>query len=207
MLYFQTRPDRVFLAILQEALQYARGELDVAPTHEDDATDEYYRVLYPGLPRFFARGELVEVLDRLLQAQRQPAVYEISDFHWLVLHECLEVFCDLHNDAALDRDGQVGPYAIDTIDLEVIVERFFWDIDFQWGSVLLEVEERAPGRVQASRQAWKIAAGLRPDPEDLRMAVIPGSAEEIWPADPDERPMPESGYVGPYPRLEPDATR
>ena len=72
---------------------------------------------------------------------------------------------------------------------------------------VLEAEERAPGRVQASRQAWKIAAGLRPDPEDLRIAAIPGSAEEIWPADPDERPMPESGYVGPYPRLELDATR
>ena len=205
MLYFQTRPDRVFLAILQEALQGAREELDFAPT--DEAADEHYRVLYPELTRFFERGELVEVLDRLLQAQRQPAMYEISDYHWLVLHECLEVFCDLRNDAALDDDGQVGPYIIDTIDFGAIVDRFFWDIDFQLGSVLLEAEERAPGRVQASRQAWKIAAGLRPDPEDLRIAAIPGSAEEIWPADPDERPMPESGYVGPYPRLEPDATR
>lgn len=207
MLYFQTRPDRVFLAILQEALQYARDELDIAPTHEDDATDEYYRVLYPALPRFFERGELVEVLDRLLQAQRPPAVYEITDYHWLVLHECLEGFCDLHNDGALDDDGRVGPYVIDSIDFAALVDRFFWDIDFQWGSVLLEVEERAPGRVQASRQAWKIAAGLRPDPEDLRIAAIPRSAGEIWPDDPDERPVPSSGYVGPYPFLEPDAMR
>lgn len=205
MLNFQTRPDRVFLAILQEALQGAWEELDFAPT--DGAADEHYRVLYPELTRFFERGELVEVLDHLLQAQRQPAMYEITDYHWLVLHECLEVFCDLYNDGALDDDGRVGPYIIDTIDFSAIVERFFWDIDFQWGSALLEAEERAPGRVQASRQAWKIAAGLRPDPEDLRMTAISGSAEEIWPADPDEQPMPESGYVGPYPRLEPDATR
>jgi hypothetical protein len=181
--------------------------LDVAPTHEDDATDEYYRVLYPALTRFFERRELVEVLDRLLRAQRHTTMYEISDYHWLVLYECLAVFCELHNDATLDDDARVGPYIIDTIDFEAIVDRFFWDIDFQWGSVLLEAEERAPGRVQATRQAWKIAAGLRPDPEDLRIAAIPRSAEEIWPSDPDERPVPQSGYVGPYPLVEPDATR
>ena len=212
MLSFQARPDRVFLAILHEALQRTREELDFAPTytptHEDHAEmDEHYRALYPELARFFERRELVEVLDRLLQAQREPAVYEISDYHWLVLHECLEVFCDLYNDAVLDHDGQVGPYIIDTIDFEAIVSRFFWDIDFQLGSVLLEAEERAPGRVQATRQAWRIAAGLRPDPEDLQIVAIPQSAEEIWSSDPDERPAPESGYIGPYPLLEPDTPR
>ena len=48
-------------------------------------------------------------------------------------------------------------------------------------------------------------AGLRPEPEDLQIVSVPESTEEIWPFDPDERPLPESGYVGPYPLLEPDA--
>ena len=212
MLHFQTRPDRVFLAIFHEALQHTREELNFAPTYtptreDHEAMDEHYRVLYPELARFFERGELVEVLDRLLEAQRQPTMYEVSDYHWLMLHECLEVFCDLHNDAALADDGHVGPYTIDAVDFAAIVDRFFWDIDFQLGPVLLEVEERAPGRVQASRQAWKIAAGLRPDAEDLQIVAMPQSAEEIWPDDPDARPVPESGYVGPYPSAEPDVTR
>ena len=212
MLHFQTRPDRVFLAIFHEALQHTREELDFAPTYtptreDHEAMDEHYRMLYPEFARFFERGELVEVLDRLLEAQRQPTTYEISDYHWLVLHECLEVFSDLHNDAAIDDDGQVGPYIIDTIDFAAIVDRFFWDIDFQLGSVLLKAEERAPGRLQASRQAWKIAAGLRPDPEDLQLISVPQTAVEIWPFDPDERPAPESGYVGPYPSAESDVAR
>ena len=202
----------MFLAIFHEVLQGTREELDFAPastpTHEDhEAMDEDYRERYPELARFFERRELFDVLDRLLEANQQMTIYEISDYHWLVLHECLEVFCDLHNDSALDHDCQVGPYIIDTIDFEAIVSRFFWDIDFQLGSVLLEAEERAPGRVQATRQAWKIAAGLRPDPEDLQIVSVPQSAEGTWPADPDERPVPESGYVGPYPLLEPDAPR
>ena len=88
------------------------------------------------------------------------------------MHECLQAFYDLHDDAALDHDARVGPYVIDGIDFDAIVERFFWDIDFQWGSVLLEAEEREPGRVQATRQAWKIAAGLRPDAKDLQIGSL-----------------------------------
>lgn len=212
MLYFQVRPDRIFLTILHEALQRTREELDFAPAHtptdEDPAEmDEHYRALYPEITRFFTRSELCEVLDRLLEASQQPTPYEITDYHWLVIHECLGVFCDLHNDDALGSDGEVGPYIIDTIDFEALVSRFFWDTDFHLGSVLLQAEERAPGRVQATRQAWKIAAGLRPDPEDLQILSAPRREEEIWPPDPDERPVPESGYVGPYPLLEPDDLR
>ena len=92
------------------------------------------------------------------------------------------------------------------IDFEAIVSRFFWDTDFRMGVVLLQAEERKPGRVQATRQAWKIAAGLSPDPDDLQIVPVP-LEEEIRPPDPDERPVPESGYVGLYPLLEPDAER
>ena len=86
MLHFQTRPDRVFLAILHEALQRTREELDFAPTytptHEDHAEmDEHYRALDPEITRFFDRGELFEVLDRLLEASQQPTIYEITDYH------------------------------------------------------------------------------------------------------------------------------
>ncbi len=71
--------------------------------------DEHQRELYPELTRFFDRKELLEVLDRLLEASQQPAMYEITDYHWLVVHECLEMFCGLHNDDALGDDGKVGP--------------------------------------------------------------------------------------------------
>lgn len=68
MLHFQARPDRVFLAIVHEALQHSREELDFTPTYtptrEDHETmDEHYRVLYPELARFFEREVLVEVLS------------------------------------------------------------------------------------------------------------------------------------------------
>ena len=65
-----------------------------------------------------------------------------------------------------------------TIDFEALVSRFFWDTDFRMGAVLLQAEEWKPGRVQASRQAWKIAAGLRPDPEDLQ--IVPWGPTFGW---------------------------
>jgi hypothetical protein len=55
--------------------------------------DERCRALYPELTRFFERRELLEVLDHLLEASQQPTMYEITDYHWLVAHECLEIFC------------------------------------------------------------------------------------------------------------------
>jgi len=211
MLHFQMRPERVFLAIFHEAVQRTREELDFAPaytpTQDQAEMDEHYRALYPEITRFFARRELFEVLDRLIEASQQPTIYEITDYHWLVVHACLEVFCDLHNDDALGSDGEVGPYIIDTIDFEALVSRFFVDTDFRLGSVLLQAEERKPGRVQATRQAWKIAAGLKPDPDDLQIVPVDRSEQETWPPDPDERRVPESGYVGPYPLLEPDDAR
>jgi len=53
----------------------------------------HYRALSPEITRFFARRELFEVLDRLLEASQQPTIYEIADYHWLVVHACLEASC------------------------------------------------------------------------------------------------------------------
>ena len=43
------------------------------------------------------------------------------------------------------------------------MERFFFDTDYLMGATLLSAEEAAPGPLRVARQAWKIAAGLRPE--------------------------------------------
>jgi hypothetical protein len=64
-----------------------------------------------------------------------------------------------------------------------LVSRFFVDTDFRMGSVLLQAEETRP---QATRQAWKIAAGPKPDADDLQIVPVERGEEEIWPPDPDK---------------------
>jgi hypothetical protein len=78
------------------------------------------------------------------------------------------------------------------------VERFFFDTDFLLGAALLCAEEAAPGQLRVTRQAWRIAAGLRPEARDLRLTVVAGSGERG--GDPEAgNAIPASGYVGSYP--------
>ena len=64
-----------------------------------------------------ARGRptAVRLLERLLAASRDPPLYQLTDYHWLMIYWCLQMFCDLHNDEAAtepSRRTKVGPYFI-----------------------------------------------------------------------------------------------
>jgi hypothetical protein len=91
------------------------------------------------------------------------------------------------------------------LDLGHIADVFFFDTDFLFGPELIVAREHNldldPG---VTPQAAKIAAGLKPEPDDLKLMPI-GSAESwskpaVWQA------VPNSGYIGPYPMREPDGS-
>ena len=210
MIVFQDDPDPIFLAIVEKALTYVRAvyligyQEDYRPTRaQRDELDESYGDLFPELVAFFTRRQLVRVIDRMLRASRDVRrQYELTDYHWLVLHSCLQVYCDLHNDGATGSGDRVGPYEIEHIDFDRIVDRFFFDTDFLMGPTLLSAEEAAPGQLLVTRQAWKIAAKLRPEVDDLKLTrAEPTQDPEVYPES--ARQVPLSGYVGPYPLREP----
>ncbi|HBL17467.1 MAG TPA: hypothetical protein DD417_12185 [Elusimicrobia bacterium] len=211
MIIFQDEPDPIFLAIVDEALadvrevhlvRYREGYRPTRAERRD--LDESYRDLFPEPVPFFTRRELVRVIDRLRRASRdERRRYELTDYHWLVFYSCLQLYCDLHNDGATASGDQVGPYEIEHIDFDAMVDRFFFDTDFLMGATLLSAEEAAPGQLLVTRQAWKIAARLRPEAKDLRVVEVAcsrgseGGRESV-------RRVPASGYVGPYPLRERD---
>ena len=184
MLLFPQHPDSIFLTIFHEALAYVREVQLVQlkdgyqPTpSQREELDEFYEAVYPELVPFFSRTELIHVIDRLLEASRATDLYRVTDYHWLVAYRCLEMYCDLHNDDATGTDDKVGPYEIEQIDFEAIVSHFFFDTDFISGSALLSAEERAPGQLGITKEAWQIAAGLKPNASDL--SIVRVSPEEI----------------------------
>jgi hypothetical protein len=209
MIVFQDEPDPIFLAIVDEALAHVREVHLVRyregyrPTRaERRELEESYRDLFPELVPLFTRRELVRVIDRLRRASREERRrYELTDYHWLVLYSCLRLYCDLHNDGAIGTGDQVGPYEIEHIDFDAMVDRFFFDTDFLLGATLLSADEAAPGQLLVTRQAWKIAARLRPEGKDLRVTAVVCSGESEGGRDPVRR-VPASGYVGPYPLRE-----
>jgi hypothetical protein len=195
MIVFQDEPDAIFLAIVDEALVHVREvhllryREGYRPTRaERRELEESYRDLFPELVPLFTRRELVRVIDRLRRAScDERRRYELTDYHWLVLYSCLQLYCDLHNDGAIGAGDQVGPYEIEHIDFDALVDRFFF--------------EAAPGQLLVTRQAWKIAARLRPEGKDLRVTAVACSGESEGGRDPVRR-VPASGYVGPYPLRE-----
>ena len=208
MLRFQACPDRVFTAILHDALELGDALLRVPRTRlrpaEFQQRDNMYASLYPRTAKFFARPEALDVMMALLEASRDGAVYQITDFHWLVLYECLDAFCTLHNNSVKGKRGTtrtVGPYRIGPIDFDFIVDHFFWDTDFLLGENLLNLSpDQRRNQLGVTDEAFSIASGLKPHPDELRIELA---------KEPHFGPVgatgPERGRILEYPAEEDDA--
>jgi hypothetical protein len=207
MLRFQACPDRVFTAILHEALELGVALLSVHRTRLRPAElrqrDTVYASLYPRTAKFFARPDALDMMTALLAASQDAAVYQITDFHWLALYECLAVFCALHNDSVEPKRRKmraVGLYRIGPIDFDFIVDHFFWDTDFLLGQDLLELSfDQRHGQLGVSDEAFSIAAGLRPHPDELR--IVPRTEPDFGPGD---MSGPKRGRIPAYPAEEDD---
>jgi hypothetical protein len=130
VIYFQTKPDAVFEAILEEALMSEMTEVKLLA---DDGAIESWEGLYPETSSSFGPYTAIRILAQLLAAARDVSVYHLRDVHWLVLYECLQNFCTTHNDLVDDDPHtlrSVGAFRIGRVDEEGIVAIYFWDTDF-----------------------------------------------------------------------------
>ncbi len=130
VIYFQTKPDAVFEAILEEALLSEMTEVKILA---DDGAIDSWEGLYPESSSAFGPYTAIRLMAQLLAATRDASVYHLLDVHWSVLYECLQNFCATHNDLVED-DPQgsraIGAFRIGRVDGEAIVTIYFWDTDF-----------------------------------------------------------------------------
>ncbi len=178
MLRFQHCPDQVFQAILHKALEWTQDTLHpflpaFTPRQSElQELDERYAESYPGLARFFSRSEAIEVIGRLLTASKDTVVYDITDYHWLVIYECLEQYCQWHNDLDDDELRRAGSYLVGKIIFDHIVDHFFWDTDFLFGEEVIGLDPEVRRHLLgASDEAFSIAAGLKPHPDELKIVA------------------------------------
>jgi hypothetical protein len=90
MLYFARKPDLVFTAILHAALE-SEGESIKCFVNTDADLRE---ACYPESSRYFNAATCLDVLTELFCASRDPIVYRPTDYHWLLLYEVLQNFCE-----------------------------------------------------------------------------------------------------------------
>lgn len=171
MIYFQTKPDAVFEAILREALTSEGSEIQLL---SDDGAIDSWEGLYPETSRRLPPYTAVRVLAQLLAAVNDAHVYRLTDLHWLVLYESLKNFCAIHNDLLTDfaqHTRPIGEYRLGELDGEALVAIYFWDTDFLLHS-----------------DAWD-------DGESLEACPVESTTENLWdPVIPFLEPVGELGW-------------
>src|SRR5574337_1043994 len=162
MLRFQSAPDSVFIALLHAALEETKEWLARELTDGDSG----WEAQYPKIAACFAARTALDTINRLVRADGSTIAYRLTDYHFLILYESLEVECAIHNDYRAEyQDGlyPVGPFLVGEIDFGALVDLYFEDEDF-----LLDrepVDRMGPEgwrQIGLSEQAVRIARGLRP---------------------------------------------
>jgi len=178
LLRFTCRPDPIFQQILEEAIELALCNLDPELVDQDDPSD--FASLYPDSARCFTAPVAIRVLEELRTASRDPsAVYQLTDYHWLLLHDCLQQYCEVFNDAARFDGRRLGKTKIQEIDFDGIVDCYFWDVDFFLPAEALDRigHERRTNLMCVSDEAYAIAHGLAPHPDELRLELLQPGCE------------------------------
>jgi len=195
MLRFAQPPDAVFLAILHDALDDFQETLA-------DLEAEDWPALYPLAARCFSQALARTALQELLTASRAPQLYQLTDYHWLLLYDGLRVYCTIHNDFAQEAPTTtlpVGPYQIGPIDFDAVVDQYFWDTDFLLdGPTLAGLSPEGRQSMGVADEVFGIAQGLPPHADELTLT--------LWAEPGYEAPGEEGEAVGPvipeYPPVE-----
>lgn len=172
-------------------------------TTEEEMREELDFVL-PNAGRVFNFRTALDTVRDMDACLRKPELYQLNDYHYLLLYDALSNLCDLHknaiNDCETEEDrievSQIGDYFIEELLLDKMVDIYFYDIDF-----LLNPEDAfnlgMEGRksMGVSEASFNISQGLAPHPDELELKLYEGEG----PAAPEASP-----YFGSKSKVYPD---
>jgi hypothetical protein len=182
MLRFQTPLTAAAREIMVYCLEVAANEIvDVYEDHETWATA--YSLSSACFTRELARSVLLDVLEKL----NSPDWYVPTDYHWLLMYECLKEQIALFNDGpvpsvvtrlrtlASDQDpvylhlpkrsrGTAGVW----IDFDEFIDVYFWDTDFLTNTkTFSDLSPEAKRQLGFSGEVFGVTQGLAPHPDEL----------------------------------------
>jgi hypothetical protein len=182
MLRFQTPLTAAAREIIVFCLEVASDEIvDLYEDHE--AWAAAYPLSSACFTRDLARGVLLDLLEKL----DTPEWYMPTDYHWLLVYECLKEQIALFNDGpvpsvvtrlrtlASDQDmtylhlpkrsrGTAGVW----MDFDAFIDVYFWDTDFLMDVGLLDyLTPDAKQQLRFSGEVFGVTHGLAPHPDEL----------------------------------------
>jgi len=146
-----------------------------------------WRDVYPLAATCFTRELARETLLDLLVKLRLPEEYVPTEYHWLLMYECLEVQIEVLNDMPLPllveqlktlatvqdavylslptRAKDVAGFYID---FDALIETYFWDTDFLMDAELFsQLSPDAKANLGFSASVFGVVQGLSPHPDEL----------------------------------------
>jgi hypothetical protein len=182
MLCFQSPLTAAAREILVSCLHVAADEI-VELCEDDEAWAAAYPLASTCFTPELARRVLLELLDTL----DAPEIYAPTDYHWLLVYDCLKEQVALFNEApapsvvtrlrALAGDQDAAYLHLPTrargmanvwIDFDEFIDAYFWDTDFLLDAgVFGQLTPDAKSSLGLSREAFGVMEGLPPHPEEL----------------------------------------
>jgi len=206
MLRFQTSPDKIFMAILQDGITLMIDQLNTVKSSMNYSEDRrsVLENLLPFADRVFNYETALKTLKRMLVCHRRPGLYYLNDYHYLLLYDTLQCLCEVHNVRVKEassinekkRASKVGGYYIEEINFDYLIDIYFYDIDFLINSETMRelgIEERKG--LGINDETFGISQGLAPHPEELAVKIIKNEKPIL---------MIQSGLWGPSSRVYPD---
>jgi hypothetical protein len=151
-----------------------------------DRSDEW-REAYPLAAACFTPELARETLVDLVAKLRLPETYVPTEYHWLLMYECLKTLIEVLNDAPLPSlvtqlttlaTAQDALYlslpargqrdAGFHIDFDALVDTYFWDTDFLLdGETVIQLDADAKASLGFSPSVFGVTQGLAPHPDEL----------------------------------------
>lgn len=148
---------------------------------------EAWRDVYPLSAECFTPELARETLLDLLVKLRLPEAYVPTEYHWLLMYECLQVQIKVLNDVPLPslvaqlttlatahdalylslpaRDQEIEGFHID---VEALIDTYFWDTDFLMDAEsFARLSAEAKTKLGFSPSVFGVTQGLAPHPEEL----------------------------------------
>jgi hypothetical protein len=182
MLRFQSHPDKIFTAILKDGIELMIDEFNNAlyfAKSYEEVNDDLYAVL-PNALKVFKPKTALSTLKDMLDCLGKPQLYQLNDYHYLLLYDTLSNLCDLHNDAVRDCEteedrkqlSQIGDYFIEELLFDELIDLYFYDTDFLLNPEdVFQMGMDVRKGLDVSDETYAIGQGLAPHPEELELKV------------------------------------
>jgi hypothetical protein len=182
MLRWQFQPDEAFVAILDSSLRICIDQLGAyLSDHLAGTTAEVEFAWLDGtrIWELFDPDQLLGELQKLLTANQSTKLYMPNDYHFLILHEVLELQISSHNDrvSACGQPLAFGSVLLGQVDFD-FVRDFFWDEDFLLDSeVMASLSEENKAALGLNQETFALVQGLKPHPQELELQEVDAELE------------------------------